>query len=218
MMVISFFGGASDSAASGVQRVAPHAKTISLQTNASMTGHVTTSLVDQLRQIQPPFATAMEQMLRSIESRGVGYTTSPSKRIVIHPGAGKEANRWPVKHFINLVEMLRDSGKEVRILLGEAELERFEPAAIDEFRQLADVAMPATLVDLLNELSAAAAFFGNDSGPTHLAGIIGVPTVCVFGPNSDLHRWRPLGPKVRVLSAESLEAIEPGSVYTELSA
>jgi ADP-heptose:LPS heptosyltransferase len=217
-MVISFFGGASDAVAAGVQKVAPHARTLSLQTNAPANGHVTLNLVEQLRALQPPFATAMEQMLRSIESRGVGYTTSPTKRIVIHPGAGKDANRWPAKHVLELIQMLQKRGKEVRILLGEAELERFEPSAIEEFRTLTDVATPATLLDLLGELSAAGAFFGNDSGPTHLAGIIGVPTVCVFGPNSDLNRWRPLGPNVRVLSGDSLEAIAPRSVYTELSA
>jgi ADP-heptose:LPS heptosyltransferase len=217
-MAVSFYGGATDALADGMSRAAPHAKVISLKTTLLTAGHVTGGLVEQLRQIQPPLATAMEQMLRSIESRGVGYATAPDGRIVVHPGAGKSANRWPAEHFLELVRRLRDGGKRVRVLLGEAEIEQFDRSTVEAFSGLADVVSPPTLLDLLGELASADAFVGNDSGPAHLAGIIGIRTIALFGRNSDPLRWRPLGPKVCVLSAESLEAIPPATVYTELLA
>jgi ADP-heptose:LPS heptosyltransferase len=215
-MTISFYGGASDTLASGLTRLAPHAKVISLKTTQPSDGHVTAGLVQQLQQSQPPLATAMEQMLRSIESRGVGHSLTPSDRIVIHPGAGKEANRWPAKHFVELVQRLRDAGKSVRVILGEAELERMERDAIADFGRLAEVVSPPTLIGLLQELEAATAFVGNDSGPAHLSGVIGVPTVCLFGPNSDPLRWKPLGPKVTIVANQSLDTITPAAVYTHL--
>ncbi len=46
----------------------------------------------------------------------------------------------------------------------------------------AEVRRPATLLDLLAEVAAAGQFVGNDSGPAHLAGILGVPTLSLFGP------------------------------------
>jgi ADP-heptose:LPS heptosyltransferase len=49
------------------------------------------------------------------------------------------------------------------------------------------------LPDLAALLCRCHAFVGNDSGISHLAGILGVPTVAVFGP-TDPRTWAPLGP------------------------
>ena len=57
------------------------------------------------------------------------------------------------------------------MLLGEVELERWPAAIIEQFRATADVQTPGNLLDLLAEITSAAAFVGNDSGPGHLAGI-----------------------------------------------
>jgi ADP-heptose:LPS heptosyltransferase len=47
-------------------------------------------------------------------------------------------------------------------------------------------------------LAQASLFVGQDSGVTHLAGLMGVRTVALFGP-TDPARWAPSGPKVTVL-------------------
>lgn len=56
------------------------------------------------------------------------------------------------------------------------------------------------------DLSAAAAvlshadlYLGNDSGMTHLAAALSVPTIACFGPTS-LRRWAPLGPRLSILT------------------
>jgi ADP-heptose:LPS heptosyltransferase len=158
----------------------------------------------------------MEQMLRSIASRGAGYRLAPQAgSVVIHPGAGKEANRWPAERFVELARRLGGAGKKVRILLGEVEMERWPASLVGELEQVADVKQPQTLVDLVDEIASAAAFVGNDSGPGHLAGILGVPTLSLFGP-SDPVRWRPLGPVVHVLRADPIADITVESVYTEV--
>jgi ADP-heptose:LPS heptosyltransferase len=43
-----------------------------------------------------------------------------------------------------------------------------------------------------------ALYVGNDSGVTHLAGVLGVPTLAHFGP-TDPALWAPLGPRVVAL-------------------
>jgi ADP-heptose:LPS heptosyltransferase len=43
-------------------------------------------------------------------------------------------------------------------------------------------------------------YVGNDSGVSHLAGRLGVPTAAVFGP-TDPAVWRPLGPHVQPVAA-----------------
>jgi ADP-heptose:LPS heptosyltransferase len=54
------------------------------------------------------------------------------------------------------------------------------------------------LTDLAALLCRCHAFLGNDSGVSHLAGMMGIPTVAVFGP-TDPAVWAPLGPNVRTL-------------------
>jgi len=212
--VVSFSADSDDPLARGVARVAPHAKLVSLDTKKPGSGHVTQSLMQQL-DAWPALAAAMQQMLRSVESRGTGFHLSPQDRIVIHPGAGKEANRWPAEKYLELIRKLRDAGKQVRVLLGEAELDRWPATLIGQFEALSDVHWPVTLLELLDELAGATAFVGNDSGPAHLAGIIGVSTIAIFG-GADPTRWQPLGPRVQIIQDHSIAAIEMETVYTHV--
>jgi hypothetical protein len=55
--------------------------------------------------------------------------------------------------------------------------------------------------DLVALLAGARAFVGNDAGPSHLAALLGTPTVAVFGPTS-ASVWRPQGPDVQVVQGD----------------
>jgi len=118
---------------------------------------------------------------------------------VLHPGAGSEKKCWPAEQFLELARGLTAAGRSVRVLLGEAELERWPAGRIKSFEAACDVRRPNNYVELLEQLFDAAVFVGNDSGPGHLAGILGVPTVSLFG-EADPTRWKPLGPNVTVLT------------------
>ena len=89
------------------------------------------------------------------------------------------------------------NGGKVVFVLGPAEADLL-PAVKkrvkgrDEIRQLQD------LMEVMTLMKAAMGFIGNDSGLAHLAAIMGVPTVAIFGPSSP-KRWHPLGRAVRVL-------------------
>ncbi len=210
---ITFTAGRADPLAEGILRCCSHVKVISLDTRKESPGHVTQSLLEQLHE-SIVLSSAMEQMLRSIASRGVGFHPKPQDCIVIHPGAGKEHTRWPAEHYLQLIKMFRDTGKTVRVLLGETEIEQWPADLVSRFESAATVHRPSTLLELLDEIAAAKVYIGNDSGPTHLAGIIGVPTLAIFGSN-DPTRWRPLGPRVSVLTGDSMAAIDPQSAYTD---
>ena len=54
-------------------------------------------------------------------------------------------------------------------------------------------------------------FFGNDSGPAHIAAAFGIPVVVLFGP-SDPVTWAPWRTKSRVLTAPDLKDISAGQV------
>ena len=94
-------------------------------------------------------------------------------------------------------------------------MEKWAPAVIDSFRAVADVQTPTTLLDLLAQISRGTAFIGNDSGPGHLAGIVGLPTLSLLGEASKVERWRPLGPRVTTLK-EPLETMTVDSVFQRI--
>jgi heptosyltransferase-3 len=60
-------------------------------------------------------------------------------------------------------------------------------------------------------------YLGNDSGITHLAALLGIPTLVLFGPSDPLI-WKPIGPAVTVLKAPNLDTLAPQAVYDQLIA
>ena len=121
---------------------------------------------------------------------------SPGKGIVIHPGSGGMSKNWPRYHFIELAGRLP---QPVTYLLGPAELER---GVFDSLP--GNVASGLTLVEVCDLLIGALLYIGNDAGISHLAGMLGTPSLALFGP-TDPVIWRPLGRRVRVLSAPGRE-------------
>jgi len=89
------------------------------------------------------------------------------------------------------------------------------PAEIDAFAAAGELHRPKDLLGLLESYRGAGVFLGNDSGPGHLAGTLGLPTLVLFGP-TDPARWRPLGPRVRVIRRSPLEALSVDEVWEEM--
>ncbi len=121
------------------------------------------------------------------------------REILIHPGSGGAAKNVPPEVWGAVVKRLREeTGSPVRALVGPVEQER---GGLDGLLPGVDaVERSDSLPKLLTVLSTARLFLGNDSGVSHLAGILGLPTVVAFGP-SDPRIWRPLGPRVQVVAS-----------------
>jgi len=136
--------------------------------------------------------------LRLAAGRGrLAARENASGPVVLHVGAGSEAKRWPLERWVELRARMQRLG-QVEVIAGEVEAERFDDRERTHF-----AAMGGRFVEGLNELSAligsARVFVGCDTGPTHLAGQLGVATVALFGP-TDPERWGPIGPRVVVVA------------------
>jgi len=146
-----------------------------------------------------------------LQSLGVG-----GQPLVVHPGSGSLAKNWPIDRYVELIQDLRESGREVVVILGEADGE----AASTLAHQLPDVPVltELSLVELAATLSECSTFLGNDSGIAHLAAAVGLPVVVLFGP-SDADTWAPRGRGgVRVLRApeDKLEKLAVSTVHDAL--
>ncbi len=124
----------------------------------------------------------------------------PAPLAVFHPGAGGRHKRWPGERFAALADRFAASGWDVAVTRGPADED-----AVAIFRSRLLLANPADLGGLpLDELARiltrASLFVGNDSGMTHLAALLDVPTVAIFGP-FDPSYWAPIGRYVEVVDA-----------------
>lgn len=101
---------------------------------------------------------------------------------VLHPGASTLLKQWPASRWRNLGERCAALGFTVVLSTGPGE----EPLldAIDPERAWTRYAGTLSLPQLWRLLAHAALLVCPDTGVAHLARLVGVPTVAMFGPGS----------------------------------
>ncbi len=159
---------------------------------AGQPGLVRDSYTRRLLELGIPFKDQWLRVWRATFSRQA-KTNAAVKTALLFPGAGHPAKQWPLVQFFKLSDWLARKGFAPCFVLGPAEVERgMNTGSFLTTR-------PASLSALQDILCTADLVVGNDSGPMHLAGMLGVPGVVLFGPADPL-QWAPLG--LRALSAK----------------
>jgi ADP-heptose:LPS heptosyltransferase len=126
-----------------------------------------------------------------------GFGEKGKKQILaIHPGSGSRAKKWPAKNFAAVADWAAEKCG-ILLLTGPAE------EGAEEVRRAMRKADPLRaenlpLIPLAGLLNRSRVYLGNDSGITHLAASLGLPTVALFGP-TDPAVWGPRGAGVRTL-------------------
>ena len=118
------------------------------------------------------------------------------KFVILNPGAGWGAKRWPAERYGQVARALAECG--VRSIVnygpGEEELARETETASCS----SALAMQTTISELIALTRHAKLFVGGDTGPMHLAAALRVPVVAIFGP-TDPARNGPFGARSIVL-------------------
>jgi hypothetical protein len=118
----------------------------------------------------------------------------------VHPGSGSIYKNWPLERFLETAKQL-ENRLQLRplFLLGPVEEER-TPLSIQSIRAAGFPLIENLPLSVLAAvLSHCRGYIGNDSGISHLAAALGIPTLVLFGPTDPL-LWAPQGKKVTVLS------------------
>lgn len=122
--------------------------------------------------------------------------------LAVHLGSGSSRKNWPWERWRRLVERLQAEGlvRRIALVAGDADemptrafLSGWHGSKVDVWDRL-------PLRELARRLAGCMAFFGHDSGISHLAAAAGAPVLALFGPTSP-RVWAPRGPRVQVVLA-----------------
>ena len=150
------------------------------------------------------------------------------RRVVLHSGASQPLRVWPLARYAELLRRLRADGWDPVVLC--------DPGQLTSWRELGEPLARAAggMDELVDTLAGAAAFFGNDSGPGHIAALCGVATFTIFGPQvpelfAPGHpqaawiegrpcRYKPCFDRCRYVEPFCLTGIDVGTVWPQLAA
>lgn len=154
------------------------------------------------------------------ERRAAAARIEPLRRrhglvVGLHPGAAKPGNRWPPERFAALAaELHRERGCAFLVTVGPRDAEqaaRLLPmlAAPHETMTNEPIRSVAALIDRTD------LFVSNDTGPLHIAGALGPPSLGLFGP-TDPRVWAPPGRKNHFVRGKdgTMESIEVEEVLS----
>lgn len=116
--------------------------------------------------------------------------------VLLNPGAGWGAKRWPAERYGALAAELHAAGYQVMVNAGPGE-EQISLEVIQASRGVAS-APEFTIERLIAVLRRAHLMIAGDTGPLHLACALGKPVVGIYGP-TEPKRNGPFGVPFRVL-------------------
>lgn len=155
----------------------------------------------------------------SLAERAVRLLLSPryggNSDIAIHPGSGSGAKNWAPDRWLALAEEILSAETRPRLAIvgGEADHAVLSALAPLRGRERVEWWENLTLADLAGNLAGAKSYVGHDTGVSHLAACLGVPSLLLFGP-TDPAVWAPPHRTVAVLPAPQgdLGLLETGAV------
>jgi ADP-heptose:LPS heptosyltransferase len=137
----------------------------------------------------------MDDELRNFKKMQNSLSLQSGKYICIHAGARDERRRWPVDNFALIANHLCQLGHQV-VLTGsmqEKELllslqRKINYGVINIIQHFGDVG----LGELAAFIRHSRMLISNDTGVSHIASALKVPSVIIFSPHSNVGRWAPL--------------------------
>jgi len=125
--------------------------------------------------------------------------------VIVHPGAVHATQRWPADYFVELIRRILGSGETCLVLGAESERETVDNI-VKRSGTGATAAIAKDVMQLAATIHSGDVMICNNSGPLHLAGLLGVPTISFMGPTVK-SRWAPIGSHDVVLRRDNLACI-----------
>jgi len=136
------------------------------------------------------------------EHKIAGLTADLNDFVILNPGAGWGAKRWPAERYGQVAKELAKDGLCSLVNYGPGEEEL--AVAVEVAGEGAARKISCSVSELIALTRGARLLIGGDTGPMHLAAALKIPVVAIFGPTNPA-RNGPFGTRSIVLrSASSL--------------
>lgn len=139
--------------------------------------------------------------------------------IVLHPWASNKQKEWPLDKFRTVALGIMNTLRLPCLLIGGPE----EAQRADQFSNdvpLINMTGKTSLIELAGLLKKSKVLITNDSGPMHLAAVLGIPVVAIFRkhpPAICARRWGPVGTNHRIIENDVLANISVEEVLHEVT-
>jgi ADP-heptose:LPS heptosyltransferase len=102
--------------------------------------------------------------------------------VVLNFGSNEPGRNWPLDNYFDLARRILDTGKRV-VFVGCDNEKRVKPLLQRDLAHsgVVDLIGETSLPELMDTLNHAALVVTNETGPGHLALILGTPTVMIYG-------------------------------------
>lgn len=147
-----------------------------------------------------------------------------ASRVGVHISAREDENRWPVAHFVALLQQGAARGHRFTLLWSPGPATRPEhpgddavaAAIMEKVRGLPVIAYPTPgLAELTAAVAACRCLLASDGGHCHIAAAVGTPVLGLYC-HHKVEQWRPWGDRHTVLSARRVADISPACALTAL--
>jgi heptosyltransferase II len=154
--------------------------------------------------------------------------------VVFNPSSSSRSKEWPWEYFVELGRMIQKEKSYQIVLIGDPSKRHQEIKS--QLSDCVDLSGLTPLPVLAALFKKAQGVISTDSGPAHLAAMVGAPVVSIFGrknPGLSPKRWKPLGKKTITfhkdvgcvicladncpIDFECLKAISPEEVFKSTS-
>ncbi len=125
--------------------------------------------------------------------------------VAIHPGAHHPTQQWPPEYFAELIRRIHAGGEPVIVIGADSERKLVE-RIVELAGPGAKAVITRDVMDFVATLRDSDLLICNNSGPLHLAGLLGVPALSFMGPTVK-SRWWPVDPSAVVLRRDELPCI-----------
>ena len=131
------------------------------------------------------------------------YNLKSKNWIALFPGSVWATKMWKKEGFMELGKSLQTLGYQI-VIMGGPEEKVLGQEVADAIPDALNLCGKTSLLESLTLLSQANLVVGNDSSSSHMAALVGVPVVAIYGPTVLKFGYRPWAKKSAVVEIEGM--------------
>ncbi len=127
------------------------------------------------------YTNAIKKVIPIVEFENKIRTDNKSGRILIAPFAGWSSKEWSLYRYIELAKLL-SKNNDVCLIFDQRKLDQI----LLEYMNAENITFKRTdsVSELIDEIKNCKMLIGNDSGPVHIAALLGKITFTIYGPTN----------------------------------